>query len=488
MKRFFALYSIVASILAVTTVSAQDVVSTKDSRVSNFEVSRANGKLTIDMDIDISTLDIGSDETFVITPVIINDNNIEKLAAIEVMGRRAYLYSQRNDAQTVTDNPFYSQRKAKRAERKAGQKQSVEYNATTNFAEWMRGGKVQLNMGSCGCDPWVEYVGTDDAGDVGQEIYNPSYICSYIAPEPEPIKVRNESHSAYINFWVDRYEILEKYKNNATELAGIIESITKVDDDEDLTITSITIEGWASPEATEYHNKVLSENRANSLANYVSKKTGVDRNLIEAIGCGEDWDGLRELVDATPGLYKRDEVYEILDSNLSLDQKDYRLSQLQPSDIYARLMNEMYPKLRRNDYKIIYEVRNFDLEEARRLIHETPEKLSVDEIYKVAGSYEKGSKEYDFAIETAAKVYPTDVPAMVNYVRHLVAEGKLNEALGELQRSKRDDKDIQAVEGYVYLLKGEYDVARGYIEAAAAAGSEDAKHNLAELDKYEQSL
>ena len=115
----------------------------------------------------------------------------------------------------------------------------------------MRGGKVQLNMGSCGCDPWVEYVGTDDAGDVGQEIYNPSYICSYIAPEPEPIKVRNESHSAYINFWVDRYEILAKYKNNATELAGIIESIAKVDDDEDLTITSITIEGWASPEATE---------------------------------------------------------------------------------------------------------------------------------------------------------------------------------------------------------------------------------------------
>ena len=388
MKRFFALYSIVASILAVTTVSAQDVVTTKDSRVSNFEVSRANGKLTIDMDIDISTLDIGSDETFVITPVIINGSNIEKLAAIEVMGRRAYLYSQRNDAQTVTDNPFYSQRKAKRAERKAGQKQSVEYNATTNFAEWMRGGKVQLNMGSCGCDPWVEYVGTDDAGDVGQEIYNPSYICSYIAPEPEPIKVRNESHSAYINFWVDRYEILEKYKNNATELAGIIESITKVDDDEDLTITSITIEGWASPEATEYHNKVLSENRANSLANYVSKKTGVERNLIEAIGCGEDWDGLRELVDATPGLYMRDKVYEILNSNLSLDQKDYRLSQLQPSDIYARLMNEMYPKLRRNDYKIVYEIRNFDLEEARRLIHETPEKLSVDEIYKVAGSYE----------------------------------------------------------------------------------------------------
>ena len=73
-------------------------------------------------------------------------------------------------------------------------------------------------------------------------------------------------------------------------------------------------------------------------------------------------------------------------------------------------------------------------------------------------------------------------------IEALLREGKLDEALSELKRSKRGDKDIQAVECYVYLLKGEYDVARGYIEAAAAAGSEDAKHNLAELDKYEQSL
>lgn len=488
MKRFFALYSIVASILAVTTVSAQDVVTTKDSRVSNFEVTRANGKITIDMDIDISTLKIGSDETFVITPVIINNHNIEKLPAIEVMGRRAYLYGQRNDVLSVTDNPFYSQRKAKRAERKAGQKQSVSYNTTTNFAEWMRGAKVQLNMGSCGCDPWIEYVGTDDAGDVGQEIYNPNYICSYIEPDPEPIKVRNESHSAYINFWVDRYEILENYKNNATELAGILESIEKVDSDKDLTITSITIEGWASPEATEQHNAVLSNNRAKSLANYVSKKTGIKRSDIIAKGCGEDWAGLRALVDATPGLLYRDKVYAIIDSRYTLDEKDFLLSRLKPNTIYKRLMNEMYPKLRRNDYKITYEVRNFDLNEARELIDKDPKKLSVDEMYKVAGSYERGSKEYNHVLAVAAEYYPEVVAAAVNAANLAIGEGRLDDALKILERSNQSDARVIAAQGYVYLLKEDYDSAHELLVMASKAGNEDAKHNLEELEKYLESI
>jgi outer membrane protein OmpA-like peptidoglycan-associated protein len=488
MKRFFALYSIVASILAVTTVSAQDVVTTKDSRVSNFEVTRANGKLTIDMDIDISSLEIGSDETFVITPVIINDNNMEKLSAIEIMGRRAYLYSKRNDAQTVTDNPFYSQRKAKRAERKAGQKQSVAYNATTPFAEWMRGGKVQLNMGSCGCDPWVEYVGTDDAGDVGQEIYNPSYICSYIAPEPEPVKIRADSLSAYINFWVDRVNILDNYMDNARELASIVNSIERVAEDEDYSIMSIKIDGWASPEAPLYHNIWLAENRAKALRDYVSKKVSVDGKLITSEGHGENWPGFKKYVLAHEDLMWRDEVLAIIDdASLSEDEKNQKILVSNP-EAYRYYLDNIYPILRRSDYVIRYKIANFDVEVAKVILKKTPEKLSVDEIYKVAGTYEVGSEEYNFAIETAAKVYPTDVPAMVNYVRRLVEEGKLDEALSELKRSKRGDKDIQAVEGYIHLLKGEYDIARAFIVAAAAAGSEDAKHNLAELDKYEQSL
>ena len=227
--------------------------------------------------------------------------------------------------------------------------------------------------------------------------------------------MRDERLTAYINFKVDKYDILENFGNNKHELAAMVNSIQKVDQDADLTITSITIEGWASPEATELHNQLLSQNRANSLADYVSKSTGISRATIEAIGRGEDWAGLREMVVATPGLLEQQKVLEIIDrADLTLDQKDKQLSELIPPTIYRRLMDEMYPKLRRNDYQIVYNVRNFNIDEARALIDSDPEKLSLGEMYKVAGSYAKGSADYNHIMEVAAKTYPAEVAAAVN--------------------------------------------------------------------------
>jgi tetratricopeptide (TPR) repeat protein len=151
-------------------------------------------------------------------------------------------------------------------------------------------------------------------------------------------------------------------------------------------------------------------------------------------------------------------------------------------------MNEMYPKLRRNDYKIIYEIRNFDLEEARRLIYEHPKKLSVDEMYKVAGSYEPGTDEYNDVLEIAVRLYPEVVAAAVNAANLALEEGKYDKALAILEQSNQDDARIQAAEGYVYILMQEYDKAREVLTKAAAQGNEDAKHNLAEMEKHLDSI
>lgn len=470
-----------------TQLSAQQLFYAEEGEISNLTVERNGGDVRVTMNIDISNISVGRDETIIITPIVTNDERKVTMPSIELMGRRAYLYYMRDGEKSETENPFAAQRVAKRAEKKAGVKQVIDYEASFGFEEWMRGSKVAIREGLCGCGK-LRTENTKTFANFGHTIYEPQYTWSFIEPEPEPIKVRNESHSAYINFWVDRYDIRENYRNNAVELAGILESIAKVDDDKDLTITSITIEGWASPEATEIHNKVLSENRAKSLANYLSKKTGIKRSNIIAKGCGEDWVGLRALVDATPGLLYRDKVYAIIDSRYTLDEKDYLLSQLRPNTIYKRLMNEMYPKLRRNDYKITYEVRNFDLEEARTLIYEDPKKLSVDEMYKVAGSYERGSEEYNHVLVVAAVHFPEVVAAAINAAHLKIQKGRLDEALAILERSNQSDARIIAAQGYIYLLKQEYDTARELLRIAAKDGNEDAKHNLEELDKHLNSI
>ena len=486
MKRVITLYM---AILFAATVSAQQLFYAEDGYIRNLKVERESGEVIVTMDIDVTNISIGRDETIILTPIVTKDEQKVTMPSIELMGRRAYLYYTRDGENSVTENPFTAQRIAKRAEKRDGAEQIIGYKANFKFEEWMRGSVVALGEGLCGCGKPIATPRVNEVGDFGHMVYAPEYVWSFVAPDPEPVKVRAVSHTAYINFWVNRYEILDYYKNNAKELAGILRSISFVNDDEDVLITSITIDGWASPEDTFTHNKTLSQNRANSLANYISKKTGIDRKRIEACGRGEDWDGLRKLVDAEPEMPYRDKVYEVFAATeLTEDQKDWRLKNLKPATIYEHLLRDLYPKLRRNDYKITYEVRNFDINEARELIDKNPKKLSVDEIYKVAGSYETGSVEYNHALEVAAVEYPEVVAAAVNAANLAMAEGDYDKALAILKRSNQDDARIQAAEGYIYLMMKDYDKARTLLTKAANQGNADAERNLAEMEKHLDSI
>lgn len=475
--------SVVSAALLTFSVSAQQIMEGQ-AEVKNLSVTRNSGVVKVDMSVDISNLNVGADETLILTPAIVKGDKSVEMPSIEIMGRRAWLYWLRNGEQTVTENPAYAERIATRAEFKAGQKQSVPYSTELAFEQWMKSANVVIKEGSCGCSNTPLALGDSPLQRILHDPYVPQYVLAFVEPAPEPVKVRDESHSAYINFKVDKYDILEDYKTNKSELASIINSIEKVEQDTDLTITSIRIEGWASPEAPEHYNKTLSQNRANSLADYVAAKTGIERSHIETVGCGEDWKGLRELVEAEQSLLNRDKVLAVIDDKkLTLDQKDDALEALIPATIYQRLMSEMYPKLRRNDYRIVYNVRNFNLEEARALIDKDPRKLSLGEMYKVAGSYAKGSADYNHIMEVAAKTYPEQVAAAVNAASVLLGKGDVNGALAVLSKADQNNVNVQLATGNAYAKAGNNDKAREMWQKAAAAGSADAKHNLSELAK-----
>ena len=484
MKRtILYIIGVVASVAAMSFEASAQQIMEGQAEVKNLSVTRTGSSVKVDMSVDISSLNVGADETLVLTPVIQKGDKEVAMPSIEIMGRRAWLYWLRNGEKSVTSQPAYAEREAKRAERKAGEKQSVAYSANVAYEQWMKSANVVIKEGSAGCSDLIA-LGDSKLQRILHEAYNPKYLLAFVEPKPEPVKVRDESHSAYINFKVDKFDILEDYKTNAKELASIIGSIERVEHDRDLTITSIRIEGWASPEATQAHNKRLSTNRANSLADYVAAKTDIERSHIEAEGMGEDWAGLRELVAAEKSLKSQAEVLAIIDNkSLTEDQKDNRLKAMVPAAIYERLMNEMYPKLRRNDYRIIYNVRNFNTEEARKLIDSDPRKLSLGEMYKVAGSYAKGSADYNHIMEVAAKTYPTEVAAAVNAAGVMLGKGDANGAMAVLSKSDQSDVNVQVAMGYAYAKAGNADKAREWWQKAADKGSADAKHNLAELAK-----
>ncbi len=490
MKRSVLYNILTIMLLSPLSLAAQQIMQ-GNGEVKNLEVIRDNGRITINMLIDVTNAQVGPDGTLILTPAIEKGEQSLDLPSIQVMGKRAHMYYLRNGEEVLPEESAYLERAAKRKDRKNGKEQVIAYTAEVGFEPWMRGSDVVIKEGSCGCNRTViAHNGEDNVGDFLKELYNPQYLLSFVEPEPEPIKTRQESHSAYINFFVDKYDIRENYKNNATELASVMNSIKIVEDDKDLSITSIKIEGWASPEATEWHNQRLSQNRANSLADYVAQKTGISRDMIEAVGCGEDWAGLRKAVENTPKLLKQADVLEIIDlQGISVDDKEQKLKDLYPPEIYQRLLNEMYGKLRRNDYKIIYNVRNFNLEEAKQLVDKNPKLLSLTELYKVAGSYQTNSPEYNHVMEVAANTYPTTVAAASNHAMVLIRNGKYDQALEVLKKcNKADDATILNAKGYALAAKGDTQKAMEAWKTAAEKGNEEAKHNLNELQKYLETL
>lgn len=466
---------------AVFPAAAQQIMD-GEAEIRDLKVNDDGKTISINMAVDVTTLDVGGDETLILTPVIENKGRSVELPAIEIMGRRAYIHYLRRDEQTISDNAAYVDRVARRSQRLEGQ-QIIPYSATITSEKWMRNASIGMREESCGCDDTPLALGTSPLAVNVYTPYVPQYMLAFVEPDPEPVKTREESLTAYVNFMVDKHDILTDYKDNASELASIVESIERVDNDSDLTITSITIDGWASPEAPEAYNLALSERRAAALADYMAANTDVERAKITATGRGEDWVNLRKRVVETPKLLDQDKVLAIIDDeSMSLDEKDAALERLIPPTIYQRLMNEMYPSLRRNDYHIIYNVRNFDVEEARALLDSDPEKLSLSEMYRVAGLYEKGSAEYNHVLEVAARTYPTQVAAAVNAAARLIEAGDYDGALSLLEKAPNDARVLNA-RGLAYARGGDADNARRMWTEAAKLGSAEAEHNISELDK-----
>lgn len=463
---------------------AQNVKITAGSvGVMNLDVVRLDDTIRLSMDVDISKLTVKGNNTAVMIPVLSNQEEGKELElpAIELMGRRAWLYNLRNDIMSVTMEPYYVEKYKRKSNRIIG------YSVSVPYERWMNGSTFLLREGGCGCDNELALVDSTTLERIYYPVYNPVYSLPYMEPVPEPVKVRSVKYSAYINFKVDRYEILENFRDNARELSSIIESIDVIREDPDITVKSISIVGWTSPDGSVPHNETLSWNRAHSLADYVASKTGIEQQSIFSSGKGEDWAGLDSIVSASTGF--PEEVLAIIrDSSLNYDARDRKLAGM-GGGIYRRLLDEVYPLLRRSDYEITYNVRKFNIEEAAGLIDTHPEKLSVAEMYKVADSCSRDSVERSRIMLIAARTYPSDTVAVINAVALLAGSGDYEGALQLLDSSPEvGAPSMLNAKGYVFAMAGRIEDAKIAWTMAVTAGSKEAEYNLSELEKHLESM
>lgn len=472
-------------VLTITTINAQVNYLNQVSFI-NQEATSQSGSVDIKMDVDISNLDIRNQHMLVLTPVLNSVDGLTQfeLPAVVVNGKT------RNKAMSRAINvggaKIFSKNPHTIAVREKGTRQVIPYSVRIPLEDWMRRSQlvVKEEVKACADCPGCE-LGTGQrllSERLLPEPFKPTYQLTYITPEAEEVKQRSESHEARLNFKVGKADILPDFGNNASELAKVDRVIREVQNDKDLTVTNLSITGFASPEGSMSSNTSLSQRRANAFADYLSSKYGMPKSQFKVDWKGEDWDGLRKAVEAS-SITDKAEVLNIISSVSNPDARDAQLKKLSRGATYKTLLDTYYPPLRRNEYTIAYVARPFDVNEAKEVIKTRPQLLSLNEMFLVAQTYPKAGTDFKNVFDVAARMYPNDAVASINAATVELESGNIDGALTRLDRFK-DRPEAWNNLGYALALKQRYDEALSYFDRSAARGDAVAKANAEQLRRF----
>jgi hypothetical protein len=119
------------------------------------------------------------------------------------------------------------------------------------------------------------------------------------------------------------------YMDNRRELRKITDTLDIMVADKNITVNTIKIHGWASPESPYEHNRMLATNRAKSLTEWLRRNYTLPATAFApAEATPENWIGLREAVvnmDLATLPHKQDILAIIDDTSLEPDPKEWRI-------------------------------------------------------------------------------------------------------------------------------------------------------------------
>lgn len=478
MKRNFLYIIAIALFAGVTSVHARKAVQ-GDVQYSEPRITKQNDRLTIDFAMDFSNLDVQRQTMITLTPWLQSSasGQLVKFAPVVVMGSRRDKEIRR---ELALKNYSWKEEPYTVIRRRNKQPQRVAMTLDVAYEPWMRAADFKVNEQVFSCRNLIVDAKTPTIKNgILPPAYVPTYHYTYITPPAEPVKERSESYTARLNFVVAKYELLRDYKNNAQVLAEADRIVRELKADANLTLKTLKVTGYASPEGNYNSNMTLSKNRAYAFVNYLRETHGLSENLIAIDWKGEDWDGLRKAVSES-NLDYRDRVLSIIDDNSNITRRKQLMQGLGAN--YRYLLDNYYPPLRRNDYTISYVAKPFSVEEAREVIKNKPQQLSLNEMFLVANSYPRESEEFKEVFDIASRLYPEDPIASLNNATLEVEKGAVDAGMARLVHMNMPEAWNNL--GLAYIYKKDYERAKEYFQRAAAAGVKEAATNLDELNKW----
>lgn len=459
----------IATLICILAAGAQDIG--EGVKVRAFRTERNGGYLSVDMIVDIDSLQVKSRRAVLLTPLIVKEMQSAKMPSVAIYGRRRYFSYLRNEGDRMLSGLDEIRLRAGKH-----QPSKVNYHTVIIFEDWMDGATVVMNRSDYNCCKRVASVERAALGGSTDNFY-PELI--YAAPVAAQPKWRTVGGRADIAFPASLTTIDTDFGSNRAELKRISDLIERLANDGDVKIESIWIKGFASPDGRYDNNMKIARERTQAVKDYIESLYSSRGVKMITEYEPEDWEGLRAAVMKTD-IDHRDDILEIIDNNRDFDTKEWMIRSRYPES-YNYLHDVIYPTLRHTDYSITYLVRPYDdPQEILDIMRTSPDNLNLHEFFIAASSLERGSAEEAQLWETAARVCPDDETANLNAACAFMRRGDNKAA--EVYLSKAGDSPEALYARGVYALRtGNRDEAIDRFKAAKDAGLPQAASILADL-------
>lgn len=487
--------SLFAMLLGVTTAAA-DVTQGISTR--NVAFGRSGGKVHVTADVVLDSLKLKSNQQVFMTPVITGDEGHSAVLPTVLLTGRGMHYAYERG--TMRDLKTYRERYniARELRRVNGSAQSFDYSGNVDFEPWMRAERLSLSFhyDSCGCGV---FAGSAVVPSI-DTILNPvsKMHVAYITPRVTDLPVSIHEGVARVQFEVDRTELHDSiYRcrngqrlDNRQQLKVIYDSIEYALTDPNVEIAKIQIIGYASPESPYEHNKELATGRSYALADYIGKYVGrkyrISPEVADFDAVPENWTEFRsQVVDAKDITeQQRADLLELIDrpafSPADYDAKERELkTSPRFRDLYrTKILPQWFPHLRATKFRISTRLKPMPDEKLAEIITSSPEKMSLNQMMRVARLYPEGSEAFDKAIATALKYYPASEEANLNAAVSALRSEDYQRAAALLDHAGDSPEAVNA-RAVVMAHNGDFDGARRLLETVSSLP--EAQKNLSLL-------
>lgn len=456
--------------------------------VTPVRLEQLGDSLYVDLEVYLSAVKVRPELDIEYIPRLLSNQWSTELPSITVKGRsnwKAYERSLTMEGSTpeteASGNPCVVMKGYGKGN------EIVTYKYTTRYESWMADAKLDLIRNDKGCGKSYLVDITRLADSITKEILpeRPVFpLLAFVSPEAEVVKNREIQAECKLDYIVNKTDIDPAYMNNPYELSRIRGIIDELRNDPHIDIVGLEIIGYASPEGSLESNKKLSEGRAMSLRNYLASLYDFPAAIYSVSFGGENWAGLVKALD-TLNIDNKDEILNIIHNTSIEDGREGKLMQLDGGNPYRFMLKNVFPSLRTAICKIDYHIKGFEAHDAAEVFRTSPQNLSLNELYMVANSMEKGSEDFIDVFETAVRMYPADRIANLNAAVAALSNENIQAAERYINKIGPGPQGYEAEYynslGILAWLKEDIQAAKKYFGDAAAAGLEEAKINLNEL-------